>query len=50
MIRSALDYIPLSNIGFIGSFVDCLNPYRPKSYITYSNRDAIKGYSCQVII
>ena len=47
MIRSALDYIPLSNIGFIGSFVDCLNPYRPKSYITYSNRDAILGYSCR---
>ena len=47
MIRSVIDYIPLSNIGFIGSLIDCFNPYRPKPYIIYSNANAILGYSCR---
>ena len=47
MIRSAVDYIPLSNTGFIGALIDCFNPYRPKPYITHSNINTILGYSCR---
>ncbi len=47
MIRSAVDYIPLSYIGFMGALIDCFNPYRPKPYIIYSNANAILGYSCR---
>ena len=47
MIRSALDYIPISNTAFFGSVADCFYPYRPESYIKHNNRDVILGYSCR---
>lgn len=47
MIRSALDYIPISNTAFLGSVTDCFYPYRPESYIKHNNRDVILGYSCR---
>ena len=47
MIRSALDYIPISNSAFFGSVVDSFNPFRPDAFIKYKNKEAILGYSCR---
>lgn len=47
MIRSCLDYIPISNTAFIGSVIDCFSPCRPESNIKYNNREVILGYSCR---
>ena len=47
MIRSALDYIPMSNSAFLGSIVDSFNPYRPEAFIKYKNKESILGYSCR---
>jgi len=47
MIRSALDYIPISNSAFLGSVVDSFNPFRPDAFIKCKNKETILGYSCR---
>ena len=47
MIRSSLDYIPISNRAFLGSIINSFNPYRPEAFIKYNNKEVILGYSCR---
>ena len=47
MIRSSLDYIPVSCSFFTGSFIDSLNPIRPSNNIKFYNKEVILGYSCR---